>query len=149
MGLFGAIKAFFRKKRTFQAYIIDETDGIELYRVKVENNTFTLKNGLLDDNPMTYIVDNGYVVTRKKDNIPCSFYHKNNPEPINIFHKRNVQMSSIAFKKLLDDKTIQELFSPEGIKKLDIVLIIVIVNLLVSVVLLLIQFKVIKLPGGG
>lgn len=147
MGLLDFISNFFKKKHRLHAYIIDEIDGLEIKRVVVKGNTFTISKGLFDDRAMTYIVDNAYVVYRLKDNMPCAFYFKNNPNPLGMFHKRNVDVDAVGFKKILDDKTVQDLFSPEGVKKLDIVLILVIVNILMSIVLLLIQFKVIKVGG--
>lgn len=144
MGMLDTIANIFRKKRKLQAYILDEIDGLEVIPVIVENNTFTVAKNQFDDNAMTYIVDNNYIFYRKKDNMPCSLYYKNNPNPVGLFHERNSDVDAIGFKKILDDKTVQDLFSPEGIKKLDIVMILVIVNLVLTVVVLLIMFKVIK-----
>lgn len=79
--------------------------------VKYDNNEFTTKFG---GKPHSYIVDHNFIVYDAKSKMPTSAYYVNNPNPIRLQHERNEELDSISFKRILDDKTVSDLFSPEG-----------------------------------
>lgn len=145
MGLLDKITGFFKKKSRLHCVFIDEIGDVHFVEVKFSNNTFTTK---FFGEPQTYIVDHNYILYNRKSKTPIAFYYVNNPNPIGIQHERNRDVDSIGFKKILDSKTIQDLFSEEGQKKINLVLILVIVNIAITIIILLIQFKVIKVGGA-
>jgi hypothetical protein len=117
-------KGFFRKKTKLRAVFFDETGSEFTKNVIVENNRFEISENLFGKKGV-YIADHNYIVYERKKRIPKSYYYVNNPNPIHIQHQRNREMDSIGFKRILDSKVIEELFSNSGIKFLTIILVVV------------------------
>lgn len=146
MTLWEDLIGIFRKKRKLRAILLDEVGNVLIKNVGYENNTFTIK---ISGSQQTYIVDMNYVTYDKKTSLPVSFYYVNNPNPIRMRHERNKDVDSIGFKKILDSKTIQDLFSQESANKFNIMLIIVGINILLSIFIILLQTGVIKVHVSG
>lgn len=135
---------FFRPKK-IRAIFIDETGSLIEQFHKYSNNKFETKFG---EHEMAYIIDHNRIVYDKKK-MPTSFYHVGDPSPIDVNHKRDTELDAIGFKKILDSKTIVDLFSNDGNKNLMTLLIILIIgNIILSVVIMMIQFHFIKVPGA-
>lgn len=141
MDIIDKVKSFFKKKSKIKAIVLDEVGKIHIKKVPYSNNTFTLT---FNGEKQAYTVDHNFVTYDAKSNMPTSFYHINNPEPIRMKHERNTEMDSISFKKILDSKVITDLFSPEGKNLLTILMILIVVNLALTGLLAAIQFKIIK-----
>lgn len=134
-----------RQRPKIKAFFIDEAGLIIDKKFKYTNNTFSTK---AFGEPQAYIVDHNFIVYDKKTKIPVSLYYVNNPSPIRIQHERNKELDGIGFKKILDSKTISELFSEENKNVMLILIILIGLNMLLTAVVLLVQFKVIKVGGG-
>lgn len=132
---------FFMKKSRLKAMFIDEVGLVSEKKVKYTNNTFSVKNF---GEAQAYVVDHNFVTYDKKTKMPVSFYYVNNPNPIRIQHERNKEVDGIGFKKILDSKVISDLFSDEAKSIMTMLLVLIGVNLLFSLVIVLILFKVIK-----
>lgn len=123
--------SLFKKKQRLIAVFFDETGSEFRREVTYENNKFEVSEKLFGKKG-SFIVDHNFIVYDRKSRTPKSYYYTNNPNPIHIKHERNRDVDSIGFKRLLDSKVIEELFSNDGVKFLTVILILVIVVLLVQ-----------------
>jgi hypothetical protein len=140
MGIVVWVKNLFKKRNRLKAIFIDETGHIITYKVKYANNVFTKR---IHGEEGSYIVDHNYIVYGK-NNEATSAYYTNNPNPIRLQHQRNENLDSLGFKRIIDSKAVADLFSAEGTNKMMMIIILIGINLLLTIFLLLIQFKVIK-----
>lgn len=137
----GWVPGFLQKKSRLKAIFIDEAGIVSIKKVKYTNNTFSLKSFGEDQ---AYVIDHNFVTYDSKTKNPVSFYYVNNPNPIRIQHERNKDVDGIGFKKILDSKTISDLFSDEGKNIMTLLLILLAVNIVITLVVALVVFKVIK-----
>lgn len=138
---------FLKKKRKLRAIFIDEVGNVIIKNVKYQNNIFSIKD--FGEEKMAYIIDHNFIVYDKKSSLPISFYYKNNPNPIRIQHERNDEVDGIGFQRILDSKTIQDLFTDEGLKKITLLMVLMIISLVLTLIVLLAQFGVIKIAATG
>ena len=147
MSFIDGITTFFRKKSKLRVIFIDEVGNVSNKIVKYANNTFEVK---IQGEKQAYLVDHNFIMYDKGDRTATSFYYVNNPQPIHIQHSRNKDgIDSIGFKKILDSKTIQDLFSSEGMNIMKVIMFLAIGILLLQLIGLLVQFGVIKVASGG
>jgi hypothetical protein len=138
MGLIYQIKNFFIIHPKIQAILIDESGRMKRFKTKYDNNRF-IKRGC------TYVVKHDRMIYDKnREMMPTSFYYEGNPEPLLFNHERNPFIDGKGFKAIIEDQTIEQLFSTNLNKLLQLVMILVIVGLGMNLFILLILFKVIK-----
>lgn len=138
--------SLFRPKYYIRAQFIDEAGQEFTVKKRYENNTFTLKVG---GNVQTYYVDKTRMRHNPKDRYPICTYYTNNPYPLELSHKRPHEsageVDAISLTSILENKVIQDLFAPEGINKMLIIMILLIVNLFITFTVLGVQNGWIKL----
>lgn len=135
LGLFG------KREQKLSVVFIDETGHEHPKKVSYKNNVFHTK---INGEEGSYIVDHNYIVHDGK-NRPKSYYYTNNPNPIRIQHARNEVLDSISFKRIIDSKVVTDLFAEEGLGKLFILLILIAANCALTVFVLLVVLKVVKI----
>lgn len=145
MGLLDRVKGFFRKHDKLVAVFFDEVGSLRQQKIKYHNNLF--ETGVFGDKE-TYIVDQGRVYDHKKLG-KMAFYNAHDPQPLKLGHARNEEIDALGFRKILDDKTVQELFSDDALKLIKLALILIGINMLISIVIMLVEFKVVKLGGAA
>lgn len=138
------IIGFFKKKERLVAFILDDVAKLHRKVVKYKDSRFSVR--ILGEE-RTFIVDMNYCL-RDNNNRPVCMYYINDPRPIKFTGRRTADLDSISLQKVLDDHTIQQMFSNDLDGKLLILMILVGVNILATVIIILIQTKVIKVGGA-
>lgn len=146
MGMWEDFKGLFKRKKKLVALFIDETGRWYRKEKRYQNNTFTESS--FSKEPQEYIVDQSATGIEHKSGLPVSLYHVNNPEPIRnpdlLIHRRKQELDAIGFKKILDSKAIQDLFTDDRANILMILLILVGACLIFILIIGMKVFNIIK-----
>lgn len=113
-----------RKPSYLTAYFIDEAGTLTQAKVEYASSIFDIKLG---DTIQTYLIDKDHIIYNKKTKKPVCFYYTNNPHPIRLHHEpvdTEVSLSSISLKNILESKVVTDLFTPEGMGKLAMLLLV-------------------------
>jgi hypothetical protein len=144
MGLIAGLKEIFYVKTKLRAVLQDELNNIHILKVLPINGKFTIKFHGIEE---SYNVDSQLVYNNPRKKWKMSFYNAHDPNPLNYQHYRNRDLDAESFKKVLDDKTITDLFSMDRDKRVKLLMVICAINAVLTLMILLVQFKVIKVGG--
>lgn len=123
MGMIEKAKNFLYRNYNLEVEVIDEVGRRTKHYVTPVNNTFRLK---FEDGEQDYIVDHNFLILDQKKKILVGYYHKNNPQPIHMEHKRNPDLDGRGFREIMESKVVKDLFSEEGMNILMWILFILI-----------------------
>jgi hypothetical protein len=141
-----AVIGWFKTKRKLVAVIIDKSRGFDTVQVDMkEGDTFSVKSG---GEEHRYDIDPEANQQHDKKRYSLAVYFKGNPGPIRFHFQEPEKMDTTGYNRLLKHHFIRELFSPEGLSSLLILMALVGVSILLSIFILLIQYGVIK-PNGA
>ena len=138
------IKAFFTNKNSLLALFIDETGQGFFRKVYYEDNKFDLGSGM---NARTYLVDKECTYWVKKKRSMLAVYDVNSPEPVDVLLKKDSVITSRSLSTIVKNKVVTDLFSPENDLQLRIAIYASVAAAILSLMILLIQFGVIKVTG--
>jgi len=133
----------FSRKKFIIAHFVDETGTTYKAKKKYSHNAFNIT---INGEAHKYMVDPTRVYWDLKTRKPVSFYHTGDPIPLEMGHKPNKEgLSSSGFKKIMEDKVVQDLFSLDSEKSLKILLYVVAANLVITLFVVLIEMGVVKI----
>ena len=119
-------------KNKIQCFFYDDTGGMYRKIVKPVENKFKIR---FQGRQHRYLIDGKCVYYDHKKHLPTLHYYVGNPSPILLKYKEHPEANSVSLNNVMEDKSIQDLFSNDTMKEL-LLLILVCANMLISGIML-------------
>lgn len=129
-------------QRKLIAFFIDETGSVFKAKKAYAQNVFEVT---IQGKKHTYIVKPEHVYNMGMKRMPTSFYHVGRSEPLDMRHERPASpVSAHTMNQIMKDDTLSQLFNMHAQKILTMLIILTVINILLGVVTLLVEFGLVK-----